>query len=654
MKGSRWLACGLAISLGMALVLVLLAPSRPGTAKAAVGALPTPTARRGPSLHAAGAVTATVFSPQDIGPTSIAGSTVSTVNCYQSGQTQTLCFTVYNGSPDAEWLDLVRLTFPAVLGNWVVSCQQQDAVDSSGAVVNMACSTSAANEVLYVDSENETPTPIGEISAGSSWGFCVNVTVPSAYDGPRIVNWGLSGDEEPGSTPPHELAGTLEMEQCTPLMLSPASLLVEGCNGVAQEHEFALWNNTGSDGTFDLTYQVPSGNATFGGPSSMTLSAGEVITFLAELEPDLCLGPGDTVAAALQVAGNGHTDGSELAQTITEVAGWGTRQATLIPSMDSVVVWASHADGGLWAIGGYGAKGATQRYDPELDTWTLHASEAMITPTIEYPMDGCYGLNGAGEEIVVLFPDTILTGLLHIYNITQDTWDTAPVPAFYPSEGRWGQDIVSLLNTPGVHQNLCYLSGGADQVGGGRTRDLWVYNPAGNTGQYLGSFPAEVWFNFHASWFVPWVGSDGAICVGGGIDHKSQINDITQCYDLQAGVFLDPNANLGPLPQPWWGMADGWQIQEGRYQIWMANGVDQNGGLLPKSAYADATTGGFALGPELPVGLYRLEGDGWNGQFYTVQGAAGGFSYSAHNQLLVACPACSRCYLPLVLKGAGN
>jgi len=42
----------------------------------------------------------------------------------------------------------------------------------------------------------------------------------------------------------------------------------------------------------------------------------------------------------------------------------------------------------------------------------------------------------------------------------------------------------------------------------------------------------------------------GAICVGGGIDHKNQINDVTQCYDLHADVFPDPNANLGPLPQP--------------------------------------------------------------------------------------------------------
>jgi len=59
-------------------------------------------------------------------------------------------------------------------------------------------------------------------------------------------------------------------------------------------------------------------------------------------------------------------------------------------------------------------------------------------------------------------------------------------------------------------------------------------------------------------------------------------------------------------------MADGWRFHEGRYQIWIANGVGPNGKLLPASAYADATSGGFVLGPELPLALYRLEGDGWN------------------------------------------
>ena len=138
--------------------------------------------------------------------------------------------------------------------------------------------------------------------------------------------------------------------------------------------------------------------------------------------------------------------------------------------------------------------------------------------------------------------------------------------------------------------------------------------------------------------------------MGGGIDHNSQIVSATQCYDLDRGEFNSVNVDLGPLPEPWWGMADGWQVYNGQHQIWIANGVAQDGTLLPASAYADATTGGFVSGPELPVGLYRLEGDGWNGQFYTLGGAEGGFIYSQHNMLLVPCPTCYRDYVPVVLN----
>jgi hypothetical protein len=671
MKSSRWLALGLTLSFGTAVLVALLVLPGIGAAQS----VDTHIDRRGLQLSArnggnadslveqvqyarpaaTGAATTTSnVSPSGIGPMDVSGSSVTTQNCYEPDRSQTLCFTVYNGSTDAEWLDGIRLTFPTALGAWSVSCSSQDPTDSSGNLVNLTCSKPSDNELIFTDTDVE-PTPIGEISAGSSWGLCVGATIPSPYNGPRIINWGISGDEEPGSTMPHDITGTLEIEQCTPLMLKPANLSVEGCNGITQTHTFELWNNTGSSGTFDLTYNVSSNNATFVGPGTMSLSGDEIVTFTVQLKPDLCLNPGAKVTATLQVAGNSQFDESTVVQTITSLAGWGSRQESPIPSMDSVVVWASHADGGLWAIGGYGANGATQRYDPATDTWTAHAPETTITPTIEYPMDGCYGLNGAGDEVVILFPDTIVTGSLHIYNITQDAWYTEPVPGFYPVEGRWGQDIVSLLNTPGVNQNVCYLSGGSDQEGGGRTRDLWVYYPTTNSGDYLGAFPpVDNPFNFHASWYVPWVGNQGAICVAGGVDHNHQINNSTRCYDLETDAFNAPNADLGALPEPWWGMADGWQIYDGRYQIWLANGVAQNGTLLPASAYADDTTGGFLSGPELPVGLYRLEGDGWNGQFYTLQGSAGGFWYSAYNQLLVQCPTCYPVHLPLVLRDYGN
>jgi hypothetical protein len=164
---------------------------------------------------------------------SIAGSSVTTENCYEPGDTRTLCFTVYNGSTDSEWLDGVRLTFPIFLGDWTVSCKSQDATDSSGYPVNLTCSDSFSHEVLYIDNDIETPDSIGEVTAGSSWGFCIVVTVPLGYNGPRIVHWGLSGDEDPYSAGPHDIDGTLSIEECMPLMLKPSSLVVEGCNGTA-------------------------------------------------------------------------------------------------------------------------------------------------------------------------------------------------------------------------------------------------------------------------------------------------------------------------------------------------------------------------------------------------------------------------------------
>jgi len=642
MHSFRWFYLGLVPTLALTVLVGLLFFLKTGSAQSPETQTPNTSSQT------------SLYRGNNSGPLIVVGSSVTTENCYEPDKLQTICFTVYNGSTDSEWIDLVRVPFPPLLGSWNVSCNIQDAVDSSGNPVNLTCSNSFPNELLYVDHDAENPINIGEISAGSSWSFCIDVNVPSGYIGPRIINWGISGDEEPGSSEPHDIDGTLEIEQCMPLMLKPNSLSVEGCNGVTQTHEFEIWNNTGSNSTFALSYNVPSNNATFSGPGNIFISSGELLTFTVQLQPDLSLNPGDTVSAILQINGNGHFDESTLTQAITDFAGWTPRKGSPIPSMDSVVIWASHDDGGLWAIGGYDAKGATQRYDPETNTWTVHTPETVITPTIEYPMDGCYGLNGDGEEIVVLFPDTIVTDTLHIFNISQDMWYTETVPAFYPPEGRWGQDIVSLLNNPSVkpeiNKNVCYLSGGSTQEGGGRTRDLWVYYPATNNGSYLGNFPANNWFNFHASWYVPWVGNKGSVCVGGGIDHKSQINASTQCYDLETDNFRAPNVDLGSFPEPWWGMADGWQLYDDQYQIWIANGVAQDGTLLPASAYADATSGGFVTGPDLPVSLYRLEGDGWEGQFYTLHGAAGGFNYTTHNQLLVQCPTCYSVWLPFTIR----
>jgi hypothetical protein len=204
---------------------------------------------------------------------------------------------------------------------------------------------------------------------------------------------------------------------------------------------------------------------------------------------------------------------------------------------------------------------------------------------------------------------------------------------------------------------MCYLSGGNhEKPGGGTTRNLWRYDPEDNTGEHIGKFDnISVVFGFHASWYVPWIGAQGAICVAGGADHNHYIHKSTQCYDIDADSFNSLNADLGELPEPWWGMADGWRETDEGYELWIANGVAQDGTLLPASAYFREgmnPAGGFQYGPPIPHGMYRLEGATWENQFFTLNGSRGGFWYSEFSMQLETCPPplCHGVFLPLTLR----
>ncbi|HQK14685.1 MAG TPA: S8 family serine peptidase, partial [Anaerolineae bacterium] len=305
---------------------------------------------------------------------------------------------------------------------------------------------------------------------------------------------------------------------------------------------------------------------------------------------------------------------------------WQTRASAPFVSMDNVYV--DYDDKG-YLVGGHGANGQVGIYDVDADTWTTGATEPS---PIQYPVDGCFGFNADGDPVVVLFNDTISSvTTLHRYNIATNAWDTPPVPADFPADGLWAHDIASVWRYSG--ENVCYISGGATTAGGGNTSALYAYYPDSNTVVNLGDFSyLPGGFDFHASWYVPWIGSEGGICVGGGVNSSNVVSADTQCYDIGDGVFNAVNADLGAMPAAVWGMADDILYEGGDYQLWIANGVDASFALWPNSAYYSHNDGQWYIGPAPSRAVYRVEGvniaAGDGASFYVVGGSTGGFTPS--------------------------
>ncbi len=322
-----------------------------------------------------------------------------------------------------------------------------------------------------------------------------------------------------------------------------------------------------------------------------------------------------------QVASNGAPQGT-----------WQSLPSTPFATMDNPYL---EYEGMGYLVGGYGAAGQVGIYNPETNSWTTGATEPA--PQIAYAVDGCIGQNASGEGVAVLFNDTASGATtLHRYNITTNAWDTPEVPAGFPSGGLWAQNTVSLISLTG--QNVCYISGGATAPGGGNTSALYAYHPDTNTVENLGDFNySPGGFDFHAAWYVPWVGASGAICVGGGTDASSVVSNATQCYDISAGAFNPANADLGTLPTGLWGTASGFLYEGGDYQLWVANGADVNFALWPNSAYFSEADSTWHIGPPPPTTVYRVGGtniiseDGCS--FYVAAGSTGGFTpTTGHNR----------------------
>lgn len=455
--------------------------------------------------------------------------------------------------------------------------------------------------------------------------YCMDVTT----GGSGVQNWYITSDGFGGGVVStcdnggyyscdEAVMPPADVQPCAAgIYLTPATQDGLGCEGETVDYTLGLFNNSGADGTFDLTYDAlwP-----ISGPSSIFVANGTTESFGVSVTIP-CGGIEDT--GSIYASGGGFSDSASV-HTAVSGGGWIDIPASPVAVMDNPAVTYNDK---LYVVGGYNGYGAVQIFDGT--SWTQGASDGQN----DYVVDVCLGLNASGNPVIDLFGDTSEFFNVRRYDINANSWSTFAFPPGFPAGGLWAPDIVSMYQHTG--ENVCYISGGATTPGGGNTNALYAYNPATQAVTNLGNFSyLPTGIAFHFSWYVPWV---NGICAGGGVDANSVVSGDTQCFDLDTGLFNGVNADLGPLPQPWWGGGDAW-MDGGQYEIWGVNGVDAAFALLQKSFYWDGSA--LVYGPDPLYGVYRMEADNFAGSIFAANGSTGGFSPSTLEEWLLQCLPC--------------
>lgn len=560
-------------------------------------------------------------------------------SCYNPGSVQTFCFKAESRSVDEEYVYFLWQRFPE---GWTI-----EDVHVSGTPV---CADPSGSFGSFSWAAGNTPNEVqidharymDETDDCTAY-YCFDVTVGSTVlHAP--VSWYWSGDDygQPpyhpcsadGYTPDGDWDACDQMTNppaaIPPCTLDPGVYLMPitqnsfACGGQDASYLLSLFNYTGSSGVFDITYDSVFPVV---GPSRVWADDGQSVQFWVQVTAP-CAGVEDTVVVT--AFGCGYT-AQASASTSTEVTGWQERVPTRQPAMDGAVI---SYGGELYLVGGYGTAGTVQIYDGSF--WREGASNGIDS----YISDACLGFDGSGKPVIDVigtfdnedpYPNTLR------YDIDADAWSTLPLPSGMDAP-IWAPDIVSMAEHTG--QNVCYISGGAESPGGGTMNSLLAYNPASRAVQDLGDFSySALGVDSHASWYVPWVGEAGSICIAGGVDAENQVYAESQCYDLASHSFRGVNADLGPLPEPWWAAADASLVLNGEDQIWLYNGADATFNILQKSAFARPGSG-FSYGEDPEYAVYRLEGDAYDGTVWAAGGSIGGFNQSDQVESLRRCQEC--------------
>jgi len=204
---------------------------------------------------------------------SLTGSTLTHINTYKPGATNTLVYRCDNASVDEEWLFTVSIQY---ISNMFVTAGLPAAGDKD----TMSYSNALGEAILARwDSDDTGGKGYGAIGDGSSAFFTNEVAVGSSVTGDVVLTYYLFGDGY--ASDPHGLTNTLALQRWSPgVYFTPASYRSRKINT-----SVTLLNDTGAAGDFNLSYIKGVSNGwQVSGPASVTgVANGDTRTFNVEV-----------------------------------------------------------------------------------------------------------------------------------------------------------------------------------------------------------------------------------------------------------------------------------------------------------------------------------------------------------------------------------
>ncbi len=438
-----------------------------------------------------------------------------------------------------------------------------------------------------------------------------------------------------------------------PIKLMPQSKYSNNCLDKAHKSTLSMANYSGTEQTFDLTYQETSGNGTLTGPSTLTVANKSMQTFEVTLTPD-SLEVGDGLKGEVTATKGIDTYIAIFKTTFTEFSRSSLAEEPYV-GRTMGGVYAAY-QGQIWSIAGtspamfpitvdpppdaeYPCPTCVRTYNPVTDQWRQETSAIPpFSGGFSYTGTGCQ----VGDTVYMYVKDILLeyyTGIW-AYDMAENSWQIknpsgTPPPLENLPLAQWIYDSEA---------NLCYLTGngGPFYPPPSSPAPIFVYDPTADSWETpLPVSPDLVHMRAgYGSWIVG-QGNDKKLCfAGGGGFPGSEIS--SQCYDFSSSSWNAVNADLGALPIP---MINAGSAQRkgcnNSEQLWMVSAMPITTPYLSPSLYFDVRSGKW-IPTASGEGVLFPQAVVLNNDIYQVGGSVinAGYGSPGPTELLNPCQSC--------------